>query len=312
LSDLDDLIREGLKDLSEPASPAGAFERVVQGKRRRRAVRRAQTISLAATILLGSAAGLVGLARAFNLTGVFTPGDEPVVGPTVTSSPSVEASTPTPTPEGCPLQESEELPETYRRVGRAIESDVTGDGRSDRTSVFGDEGRPPRCRYFLVVEHPGGATFVAPITPIDWMPDVPSLLMTVQTDGEAGAEMVVDFGGPMHPHRTGQVFSFDDGSLVQMRTERSEVGFPMLFPLGGEFAAGVDCAGEPGTIVITVGAFADGGNDDRHYDITRTFYRAEGAVFVETREENYTVEVGTEDERWPELADDPFRSCPSD
>jgi hypothetical protein len=151
---------------------------------------------------------------------------------------------------------------------------------------------------------------VAPITLIEWMPDVPSLLMGVEVDGEAGLELVVDFGGPGHPHRTGQVFTFDARWLVQMRTERSEVVYPMLFPLGGEFAAGVDCARNPGTIVVTVGGLADGGSDDRHYDITRTFYRAAGALFVETGKENYTVEVGKERERWPETADDPFRTCP--
>jgi hypothetical protein len=190
-----------------------------------------------------------------------------------------------------------------------IRGDVTGDGRDDRASILGNEDAPPRCRYFVAVENEGGM-IVAPITPMEWRPDVPSLLMGAEIDGQAGLELVVDFGGPMHPLRTGQVFSFDDGALVQMRTERSEVGFLMLFPLGGEFAAGVDCAGEPGTIVVTLGGLADGGNDDRHYDITRTFYRAEGAVFEETREEPYTVEVGTQDERWPELADDPFRMCP--
>jgi Tol biopolymer transport system component len=227
-------------------------------------------------------------------------------------SPTEGDATPSPLAPSseCPEldEESPDLPDSYRHVGKPLGGDVTGDGGNDRASILGNEDAPPRCRYFVAVESEDGV-ILAPITPIDWMPDVPSLLMGAEIDGEAGLELVVDFGGPMHPHRTGQVFSFEDGSLVQMRTERSEVGFPMLFPLGGEFAAGVDC-GEPGTIVVTVGDLADGGRDDRHFDVTRTFYRAEGAVFVETRKENHTVEVGTEDERWPELAEDPFRSCP--
>jgi hypothetical protein len=306
LSELDDLIRKGLKDIAEPASPAGALERVERGRRRRHLVRRARTVSLATAILVGSAAGLVGLARTFNLTGL-APGDRPVAGPTATPTPSVGTSGKT----SCPSPEAEDLFGTYDYVGPAIGGDVTGDGRDDRASILGNEDAPPRCRYFVALATEG-EMIVAPITPIEWMPDVPSLLMGAEIDGQAGLELVVDFGGPGHPHRTGQVFSFDGRWLVQMRTERSEVGYPMLFPLGGEFAAGVDCAEEPGTIVVTVGGLADGGNDDRHYDITRTFYRAAGAVFVQTREENHTVEVGTQSERWPELADDPFRTCPRD
>jgi hypothetical protein len=85
-------------------------------------------------------------------------------------------------------------------------------------------------------------------------------------------------------------------------------GPPIVFPLGGEFAAGVDCVEEPGTIVVTVGGLAAGG--DTHHDITRTLYIAEQGTFVEVSSEPFTVPVGEEDERWPELADDPFRSCP--
>jgi hypothetical protein len=115
----------------------------------------------------------------------------------------------------------------------------------------------------------------------------------------------------MHPNRTGQIFTFEGGSLAAMRVEpaRLEGIPPILFPLGGEFAAGVDCAGEPGAIVVTSGGLAEGGTDDRHFDVTRTFYRAQGGRFVESRRETHTIEVGTERDRWPELADDPFRSC---
>jgi hypothetical protein len=207
-------------------------------------------------------------------------------------------------------EESPDLPDSYQPLGTWSGGDVFGDGRPHRARLLGDQDRPPRCRYYVVVEHVGGVVFVAPITLFDWLLDVPSPLMSVDIDGAPGLELVVDFGGPGHPHRSGQVFTFKDGSLVQMQLEPSGEGIPpMLFPLGGEFAAGVDCAGDPGTIVVTLGSLAEGGADDRHFDITRTFYRAEGAMFVQTQQDKYTVEVGTEQERWPELADDPFRSC---
>jgi hypothetical protein len=220
-------------------------------------------------------------------------------------------------PPGCPvLEEQGDLPESYLPLGKPLGGDMTGDGTADRATILGDEERPPRCRYFLRVEDPEGADSHAPIEGFSIrvrdLPDVPALLMAVEIDGEPGLEVVVDFGGPMHPHRSGQIFTFDGGSLVAMRTERPqfEGGIPIFFPLHGEDPASVDCAGEPGTIVVTTGSFADGGNDDRHYDITRTFYRASGALFVETDRESYTVEVGSEVQRWPEVADDPFRSCP--
>jgi hypothetical protein len=141
--------------------------------------------------------------------------------------------------------------------------------------------------------------------------EVPSLALAAEIDGQPGLEIVVDFGGPMHPHRTGQIFTFERGSLAAMRVEpaRFEGIPPILFPLGGEFAAGVDCAGEPGAIVVTSGDLAGGGADDRHFDVTRIFYKARGGRFVERLREAHTIEVGTERERWPELADDPFRSC---
>jgi TolB protein len=212
-------------------------------------------------------------------------------------------------------EESPDLSDSYRPLGKPLGGDVTGDGRADRVSIVGDEERPPRCRYFVRVEATEEADSYAPIDGfsirVRYLPDVPALLMAVEIDGEAGVEVVVDFGGPGHPFRSGQIFTFDGGSLVAMRTERPqfEGGIPIFFPLYGEDPAGVDC-GEPGTIVATTGGLADGGKDDSHYDITRTFYRAEGAIFVETGQDKYTVEVGTEKERWPELADDPFRSCP--
>jgi hypothetical protein len=234
-----------------------------------------------------------------------------------TTETRVERSPSPPAPSvdsGCPAhdEEPEGLPASYRPVGDSLEGDLRGDGRSTRALILGDEERPLRCRYFLVVGYPEGAASYAPIEAAKSLPyDVPSLLMAVEIDGQSGLEVVVDFGGPMHPHRTGQVFTFEGAALVATRFEPAQLDGipPILFPLGGEFAAGVDCAGEPGAIVVTLGDLAEGGTDDRHFEVTRTFYRAEGGRFVETRRETHTIEVGTEGERWPELADDPFRSC---
>jgi hypothetical protein len=166
-----------------------------------------------------------------------------------------------------------------------------------------------------VVEHPGGDAHLAPIRTFEWLPDAPAILMTAEIDGQPGVEIVIDIGGPGHPHRSGQVFTFEpggpggEGAVVPMKLNPSPGGPAILVPLGGEFAAGVDCVDEPGTIVVTVGALAAGG--DTHYEITRTLYVAEQGTFVEVSSEPFKVPVGEEDERWPELADDPFRSCPS-
>jgi hypothetical protein len=235
-------------------------------------------------------------------------------------STETRAAQPSPSPtaptvdDGCPVpdEEPEGLPTSYQPVGDSVKGDLRGDGRSTRAMILGDEERHLRCRYFLAVGYPGGTASYAPIEAAKSLPyDVPSLLMAVEIDGQPGLEVVADFGGPMHPHRTGQIFTFEGVSLVAMRVEPAQLeGIPpILFPLGGEFAAGVDCAGEPGAIVVTSGDLADGGTDDRHFDVTRTFYRAQGDRFVESRRETHTIEVGTERDRWPELADDPFRSC---
>ena len=247
-----------------------------------------------------------------------TPAAETTASPAAQTTETRAGRSPSPTAPsvdgGCPAPDEEPkgLPASYRPVGDSLEGDFRGDGRSTRAVTLGDEERPLRCRYFLAVGYREGTASYAPIEAAESLPyDVPSLLMAVEIDGQPGLEVVVDFGGPMHPHRTGQVFTFEGSALVATRIEPAQLeGIPpILFPLGGEFAAGVDCAAEPGAIVLTVGGLAERGTDDSHYDVTRTFYRAQGGRFVETRRETHTIEVGTEGERWPELADDPFRSC---
>jgi hypothetical protein len=305
LPDLDDGIRRELERRARPGDPSGALVRVIRAKRRLRVMRRVQAAALAVVVVAGTAGAVLALSRAFR-----PPGNQPRVGPTVTTSPS-------PAREPCPggiVLGGHDMPEGYRPFGPDRPGDVIGDGRAARIQVFEDLAQPLRCRYLLVVEHPEGVTYVAQIRTFQWLPDAPAVLMTAEIDGQPGVEVVIDQGGPGHPHRSGQVFTYEPsgvpggrGAVVPMRLNPPQ-GTPVLLPLGGEFAAGVDCVPEPGTIVVTVGDLAAGG--DTHYDVTRTLYVAEQGSFVEVSSESFTVPVGEEDERWPELADDPFRSCP--
>ncbi|MGH2724335.1 MAG: hypothetical protein ACRDI0_08735 [Actinomycetota bacterium] len=308
MSGLDDRLDDEVRRLAGRVDGAKAFPVVARRKRRRRLVRRVNTAILATAIVAGSAAGALALARAFNL-GSTSPADDPVVGPTVTPSPADAAS-------ACPAIEGQDLPPSYQPVGPVAEADITGGGRSVIV-IRGDKERPPRCRYVLQATQDGGPVYRAFIGAVPWPPEPPSILLSAEIDGQPGAEVVVEFGGPGHPHRTGQVFTFEPGpsrlatgTLVQMRLQPPQPPEAEgLVPLSGEFAAGVDCTG-PGTIVVTSGDLAQGGADDSHFDVTRTFYRAVDGTFVVTGTESHVVEVGTEAERWPELADDPFRSCP--
>ena len=85
---------------------------------------------------------------------------------------------------------------------------------------------------------------------------------------------------------------------------------PTLFPFYDEFPAGVDCAREPGTIVVTLGDLAEGGTDDSHWDVARSVWRADEIRFEPVRVERFRVEVGPEAERrWPEVRGNPFLSC---
>ena len=225
----------------------------------------------------------------------------PIVGPTPEPSPSGTVDL-----AGC-RTDGQPFLEIYRPIGEEIKASVLSDGRSARIRLLATDDAPPECRHFLAVEYPDGEAFYAAVPPIEGVPSVPAILMAAEIDGEPGREIVVDVGGQGHPHRTGIVFTMHEGELVAMRSSDAATRF---VPLGGEFAAGVDCAGEPGAIVTTEGTFADGGTDDGRFDITRRFFRAQGVIFEDFDQETFTVEVGEERERWPETDDDPFRSCP--
>jgi hypothetical protein len=200
-----------------------------------------------------------------------------------------------------------ELPATYRTKGKELVGDVDGDGREDQVSLRVNERRPAHCRYLLVVEISAGTAIIAPVAPLSWPGTDPDLLLLAEVDGRSGVEPVIALS-PAAVYRPGAVFTMRDGELRRMRLIGIAAGD--LFPFYDEFPAGVDCAPEPGAIVVTFGHLADRGEDDRHWDITRSVYRAAGSRFEPVRDEEFRVEVGPEAERrWPEIRGDPFLSC---
>lgn len=202
---------------------------------------------------------------------------------------------------------SSDLPATYRAKGKELVGDVDGDGREDRVSLRADEARPAPCRSVLVVESAAGDASVAPVTPLQWPGTDPTLVLLAEIDGRSGVESVVALS-PAAVYQPGAVFTMGDGELTRMRLLGTDADD--LFPFYDEFPAGVDCAAEPGAIVVTSGDLANEGKDDRHWEITRTVFRAAGSGFERVRDRELLVEVGSEaGQRWPEVRGDPFRSC---
>jgi hypothetical protein len=195
---------------------------------------------------------------------------------------------------------------TYRTKGTALVGDVDADGAGDRVTLRLDAKRPARCRHLLVVQLDGGTTAVATVPPLGWPGGNPQLLLLAEIDGRPGLEPVVTLS-PANAYRPGVVYTLSRGELLRMRLEK--VPAPDHFPLYDEFPAGVDCAGPPGTIVVTHSRIADGG--DRFWDTTRSFYRATSrAWFAFVRAERFLVDVGDEaPRRWPEVLGDPFLRC---
>jgi Tol biopolymer transport system component len=65
LSDIDERIREAMERSTAPADPAGAFERVVSKRARRRTVRRAQTVALTVAVVVVTSSVTFTLGRMF-------------------------------------------------------------------------------------------------------------------------------------------------------------------------------------------------------------------------------------------------------
>jgi hypothetical protein len=199
-----------------------------------------------------------------------------------------------------------ERPAGYRTKGRALVGDVDGDGGRDRVTLRVNAKRPPSCRHVLVVELRDRIA-TAPVRPLAWPGTDPELLLLAEIDGRPGLEPVITLS-PFNAYRPGAVFSARGAKLSRMRLEG--VYSAELFPLDDEFPTGVDCAGDPGTIVVTHGNLARGG--DRFWDIRRTVYRVFGSRFRPLAAAGrFRVEVGPDAaRRWPELGGRPFRTCP--
>ena len=194
----------------------------------------------------------------------------------------------------------------YRATGKPLTGDVDADGAPDRVTLRVDAKRPARCRYLLVAELAAEATAVARVPPLAWPGTDPRLLLLAEIDGRPGLESVVAMS-PAAVYRPGAIFTLRQGGFVRMRLDHAPVAG--LFPFYDEFPAGVDCAGQPGTIVVTQSGIAARG--DRYWDVTRSFYRAAGIRFALVRNVRLEVEAGDEARRrWPEVRGDPFRRCP--
>ena len=230
---------------------------------------------------------------------------EPVPGPAPPQDPT------SPQVQSCErLSRGAGPPQDLQETGRGLSGDVDGDDRPDRVTLRESDRRPEACRRTVVVETATGELLWAPIKSLEWPSSEPELFLLAEIDGRPGLEPVVALS-PGAVFRPGAVFTVVDGELVRMRLDGEGSGsLPDLFPFFDEFPTGVDCTDKTGEIVVTVSEFAPRG-DDSVFGITRTFYRADGAIFRRIGREESLVDCcnGEAKQRWPETADDPFRSC---
>jgi hypothetical protein len=204
-----------------------------------------------------------------------------------------------------------DLPADFRITGRGVAGDVDGDGLPDRVTLRESVQRPETCRRAIVVEPAVGEIMAALVKPLDWPTADPKILLLADIDGQPGLEPVVALS-PGAVFRPGAVFTVSNGHLARMRMDGEESGgLTNLFPFYDEFPTGVDCTDSSGEIVVTVSQFAPQG-DDSVFGVTRTFYRPDRATFRSVDQEEFVVDCCNEEakQRWPETADDPFRSCP--
>jgi hypothetical protein len=257
-------------------------------------------------------AGVLGLAI-LGAVGTFATSD-----PREGKRPQAESPSPTDEPsprreDGCEGTGDGEVDSLagFLVTGKELIGDVDGDGRPDEVTLRKDARRPEACRHVLVVETASDETMIDVVEPLDWPSPDPKLLLLAEIDGRAGLETVVALS-PEAVFRPGHVYTVLKETLSRMRLAGENPGrYPHLFPFYNEFPAGVDCADSPGQIVETVSRFAPGG-DDSVTGITRTIYRSKGATFRPVNHKKYLVDCCNQEakRRWPEIADDPFRSCP--
>ena len=186
---------------------------------------------------------------------------------------------------------------------------MDGDGETDEVTLRVDPSQPEQCRHVLVVELSGGDVTAAPVAPLEWPGTNPKLALLADIDDQAGLEAAVAMS-PANVYRPGAVFTLRDGELARTRVNRLAV--PELVPFADEFPMGVDCAGEPGEIA----------RDDRRPRRRRhgRFALGRHALVLPggrhglrvIRKQEFQVEVGPEAvQRWPEIRNRPFRSCPN-
>jgi hypothetical protein len=296
----DDELRRRLRDAADDFHVS---DRVPSSLLTRARIRIAFTVGIATLLVAG-----IGVGALFGVSALADRGSPPpVVGPGPTPSPTTDGrATCAEIEEALPA-----VPDTYQVKGTELSGDIDGDGSAERVTVNGDDDKPERCRYMIVVESADGqkvGDVLARLPWQGWFGVDPQPLALAQIDGRPGLEVVIDIT-PMAVYRPGAVYTMGGGELESMRLGGRRYG--ELFPIYDEFPAGSDCIEESGTIVVSDSNLADGGADDSHWDVTRTFYQANGTLFERVDREEYVVEVGPPSQlQFPELRGKAFISCP--
>lgn len=196
-------------------------------------------------------------------------------------------------------------PGAHRIKGAPLTGDVDGDGSPNRVTLRVRGDGPRLCRRILVIETATGPV-AAPVKPLPWPGTNARLLLLAEIDGRSGLEAVVALTSSAAVYRPGAVFTMRAGAPARMRLQGTRPAG--LFPFDDEFPAGVDCAGRPGRIVVTTGQVAA---NDSFFAVRRSVRQAVGTRFEPVRTTRHRVRVGPAAERrWPELRNDPFRTCP--
>jgi hypothetical protein len=237
----------------------------------------------------------------------------PSVGAPATVSPSAGEVTPSqtgsPTADSasrCP-NEAEVTSGPSARIGGSLRGDVDADGSPDDVSLAFDDTGARGCQAFLVVEGSGESAVLA-IESFDrafGLPQ-PRLNRLAEVDSAPGSEIAVDLVAGASTQFVG-LFTMTGGELARVEVEGDEFPADDLFPYGGSVGHvdASDCAGEPGTIVIST---ATPKGDD--YQVTRRFFRFQGSTpRVEPSSTERDRVAFEELGRFPEFRSSPFGGC---
>jgi hypothetical protein len=237
----------------------------------------------------------------------------PSAGPpaTVSTSTGEGAPSPTdsPTPDtvsGCP-NEADVTSDPSALTGGSLRGDVDGDRSPDDVSLAFDDTGPIGCQAFLVVESSSESAVLA-IESFDrafGLPQ-PRLNRLAEVDSAPGSEVAVDLVAGASTQFVG-LFTMTGGELARVEVEGNDFPADDLFPYGGSVGhvEASDCAGTPGTIVITI---ATPKGDD--YQVTRRFFRFQGSTpRVEPSSTERDRVAFEELGRYPEYRSSPFGGC---